>query len=288
MSRIAYVNGRYVNHADAQVHIEDRGYQFADGVYEVCEIRDGHLHRRDAASRSARAIAARALDAHADVARRAEAGAARGGAAQPRARRARSTCRSRAAWRRRDHAFPANGTPPALVVTAKSISRAKGDRVAHEGVSVITRARQSLGARRHQDGRAAAQCHGAGEGQAEGRARGMVRRPQRLRHRRGRHHRLDRDARRSPGHAAERHRHPARRDAHDRHRRRPPRRHEGRGAEVHGCGGKRGARGVHDRRLPRFWYRSCRSTATRSPTGGPGPVSASLRAVFHDVAEKLP
>ncbi|RVB62710.1 D-amino acid aminotransferase, partial [Mesorhizobium sp. M7A.F.Ca.CA.004.06.1.1] len=38
MPRIAYVNGRYVTHADAAVHIEDRGYQFADGVYEVCEV----------------------------------------------------------------------------------------------------------------------------------------------------------------------------------------------------------------------------------------------------------
>ena len=38
----------------------------------------------------------------------------------------------------RDHAFPANGTPPALVVTAKSISRAKSDRMAQQGVSVIT------------------------------------------------------------------------------------------------------------------------------------------------------
>ena len=35
MPRTAYVNGRYVRHADAAVHIEDRGYQFADGVYEV-------------------------------------------------------------------------------------------------------------------------------------------------------------------------------------------------------------------------------------------------------------
>lgn len=32
------MNGRYVAHADAVVHIEDRGYQFADGVYEVCEV----------------------------------------------------------------------------------------------------------------------------------------------------------------------------------------------------------------------------------------------------------
>ena len=39
MPRIAYVNGRYVPHREAAVHIEDRGYQFADGVYEVCEER---------------------------------------------------------------------------------------------------------------------------------------------------------------------------------------------------------------------------------------------------------
>src|SRR3981081_180171 len=43
MSRIAYVNGRYRPLRDAHVHIEDRGYQFADGVYEVCEVRDGRL-----------------------------------------------------------------------------------------------------------------------------------------------------------------------------------------------------------------------------------------------------
>ncbi|HEY7609364.1 MAG TPA: D-amino-acid transaminase [Alphaproteobacteria bacterium] len=43
MSRIAYVNGRYVPHRDAQVHIEDRGYQFADGIYEVIAVRSGHL-----------------------------------------------------------------------------------------------------------------------------------------------------------------------------------------------------------------------------------------------------
>lgn len=52
MPRYAYVNGRYVNHADAAVHIEDRGFQFADGVYEVVTIqngrpvdRKGHLDR---------------------------------------------------------------------------------------------------------------------------------------------------------------------------------------------------------------------------------------------------
>ena len=43
MPRIAYVNGRYLPHAEAGVHIEDRGYQFADGVYEVCEIARGNI-----------------------------------------------------------------------------------------------------------------------------------------------------------------------------------------------------------------------------------------------------
>jgi len=43
MPRIAYVNGRYVVHAQASVHIEDRGYQFADGVYEVCEVARGYI-----------------------------------------------------------------------------------------------------------------------------------------------------------------------------------------------------------------------------------------------------
>lgn len=41
--RIAYINGRYVPHAQASVHIEDRGLQFADAVYEVCAVLDGHL-----------------------------------------------------------------------------------------------------------------------------------------------------------------------------------------------------------------------------------------------------
>ena len=43
MSRIAYVNGRYLPLAHASVNIEDRGYQFSDGVYEVCEVRSARL-----------------------------------------------------------------------------------------------------------------------------------------------------------------------------------------------------------------------------------------------------
>ncbi len=43
MSRIAYVNGQYLPHREAAVHFEDRGYQFADGVYEVFAVRGGKL-----------------------------------------------------------------------------------------------------------------------------------------------------------------------------------------------------------------------------------------------------
>jgi D-alanine transaminase len=43
MSRIAYVDGAYRAHGEAAVHIEDRGYQFADGIYEVIAVRIGKL-----------------------------------------------------------------------------------------------------------------------------------------------------------------------------------------------------------------------------------------------------
>ena len=52
MSRISYVNGSYIPHYAASVHIEDRGYQFSDGVYEVIAIHksqpidlEGHFTR---------------------------------------------------------------------------------------------------------------------------------------------------------------------------------------------------------------------------------------------------
>lgn len=43
MTRVIYVNGRYQPYAEACVHAEDRGFQFADAVYEVCEVRGGRL-----------------------------------------------------------------------------------------------------------------------------------------------------------------------------------------------------------------------------------------------------
>jgi D-alanine transaminase len=43
MPRFAYVNGRFVPHPRAAIHIEDRGFQFADGVYEVVTVTGGHF-----------------------------------------------------------------------------------------------------------------------------------------------------------------------------------------------------------------------------------------------------
>ena len=137
MSRIAYVNGRYVPHAHAQVHVEDRGYQFADGVYEVCEIWNGCLidetRHLDRLERSLRELSIRM-----PLARAALRVVLREVARRNRVRDGLVYLQVTRGVARRDHAFPAEDTPPALVVTAKSVPRAKGERMAEEGVAVIT------------------------------------------------------------------------------------------------------------------------------------------------------
>jgi D-alanine transaminase len=137
MSRIAYVNGRYVPHALAHVHIEDRGYQFADGVYEVCEIRDARLidetRHLDRLERSLRELAIRM-----PVTRAALRIVLREVVRRNRVRDGLLYLQVTRGVASRDHAFPSLDTPPALVVTAKSIPRSKADRIAEAGVGVIT------------------------------------------------------------------------------------------------------------------------------------------------------
>jgi D-alanine transaminase len=137
MSRIAYVNGRYVPHADATVHIEDRGYQFADGVYEVCEIFDGRIvdetRHLDRLERSLGELSIRM-----PVGRAALRVVLREVVRRNRVRDGLVYLQVTRGVARRDHAFPPPDTLPALVVTAKSIARAKGDALAAEGVAVIT------------------------------------------------------------------------------------------------------------------------------------------------------
>src|ERR1700687_1618217 len=134
MSRIAYVNGRYVPFADACVHIEDRGYQFADGVYEVCAVRGAklvdeapHLARLDRSLREMhiRPPVASAALAHImrETVRR---NAVSDGLVYVQVTRGVA---------RRDHAFPANAKP-SLVVTARNLSIEKYEAWASSGVAV--------------------------------------------------------------------------------------------------------------------------------------------------------
>ena len=140
MGRVAYVNGRYVPHGWASVHIEDRGYQFADGVYEVIAIQDGRLideePHLDRLGRSLDALAirwpmSRAALRHVlrEVIRRNRLSGRRCG---PGAAYLQVT-RGIAA---RNHAFPASADP-VLVMTARAMPPFDPE-AARRGVSVIT------------------------------------------------------------------------------------------------------------------------------------------------------
>ena len=120
MSRIAYVNGRYVPQRHAQVNVEDRGYQFADGIYEVVHLYRGrfvdaelHLARLERSLREVKIAMpmGRAALEHVlhEVARR------------NRVEEGLLYMQVTRGVARRDHAFPGAGVPPALVVTIRRI-----------------------------------------------------------------------------------------------------------------------------------------------------------------------
>jgi D-alanine transaminase len=135
MSRVAYVNGRFVPHYEAAVHIEDRGYQFADGVYEVVLVRDAglvdeipHLERLDRSLRE--------LEIDEPMSRRALQAVMRELVRQNHIRNGLIYMQVTRGVARRDHAFPKN-TKPAIVLTAKRIVPPKAD-AADNGVKVVT------------------------------------------------------------------------------------------------------------------------------------------------------
>jgi len=137
MSRIAYVNGRYLRHGDASVHIEDRGYQFADGVYEVFEIWNGKIvDERQHLDRLERSLREMAIAM--PVARNALKVIVREIIARNRVGDGLVYLQVTRGVAKRDHVFPPPDTPPALVVTAKITSRVASDKLAEEGASVIT------------------------------------------------------------------------------------------------------------------------------------------------------
>ncbi len=137
MSRIAYVNGRYLPHAGAAVHIEDRGYQLSDGVYEVCEVVAGRIfEERRHMGRLARSL---------DQLRIAwpMTPASLGAVMREVIRRNRvrdgiiyiQVTRGVAP---RDHPFPGANVRPALVVTARSLNSDAREKRAEQGIAVIT------------------------------------------------------------------------------------------------------------------------------------------------------
>ena len=136
MSRIAYVNGRYVPHQDAAVHIEDRGYQFADGVYEVVTIvggrmidMEGHLDRLWRSLGELRMAAPMKREPLKMVMREViRQNGITNGIIYLQVTRGVAP---------RDHPFPKN-TAPSLVMTAKRLSMEKAAKTAEQGVAVVT------------------------------------------------------------------------------------------------------------------------------------------------------
>lgn len=136
MSRVAYVNGAYSAHGEAVVHIEDRGFQFADGVYEVWSVFDGkladfeghmtRLHRSLNALRIEIPMSAAALGVVLrETIRR---NRVRDGLVYLQVTRGTAS---------RDHAFPAD-IAPSVVVTAKRLDLAKGQAMAAKGAAGVT------------------------------------------------------------------------------------------------------------------------------------------------------
>ena len=144
MGRVAYVNGRYVRSADAAVHIEDRGYQFADGVYEVWAVFGGRL--ADSPGHFARLkrslgelrIAAPMGDQALTI------------VLKETLRRNRISdgmiyLQVNRGVAPRDHPFPDPPVAPSIVITAKAVDLAASEARASRGVGVISVAENRWG-----------------------------------------------------------------------------------------------------------------------------------------------
>ena len=137
MSRIAYVNGQYVPLREAGVHIEDRGYQFADGIYEVCLVIDGrywdlegHLTRMERSLKElqiAMPLPTSALKiVMGELINR------------NRLKNALVYIQTTRGVAPRNHPFPDGDIEPALVMTAKRFDLDQSDAKAAKGINVIT------------------------------------------------------------------------------------------------------------------------------------------------------
>ncbi len=137
MPRLAYVNGRFLPLAEASVNIEDRGYQFADGVYEVWAVFDGRLADCEGHfERLERSLGELRIPMPMD--RRALAVVLKEAVRRNRVRTGLVYLQVTRGVAARDHAFPAWRVRPSLVITAKSIDWAATQARAGQGIAVIT------------------------------------------------------------------------------------------------------------------------------------------------------
>ena len=120
MSRVAYVNGQYVPHGQATVHVEDRGFQFAAGVYEVWSVFDGrmadfdgHMTRLRRSLNELRIPIPMTGEALKQVLKET--------VRRNRVREGLVYIQVTRGTARRDHPFPPEGTPPSVIVTARSL-----------------------------------------------------------------------------------------------------------------------------------------------------------------------
>nr|MEA2798347.1 D-alanine transaminase [Phenylobacterium sp.] len=137
MGRIAYVNGRFVPHGEAVVHIEDRGYQFGDAIYEVWALFDGKLS--DAEGHFARLERSLGeLSIEMPMTRAALTLVLKETVRRNRVLDGLLYLQVSRGVARRDHAFPNPPVRPAVVMTVSATDRAAAEARAAKGVSVVT------------------------------------------------------------------------------------------------------------------------------------------------------
>jgi D-alanine transaminase len=136
--RIAYVNGRYLPHARAAVHIEDRGLQFADAIYEVVGVAEGQfLDEEEHLDRLERSVGE--IGMAMPMGRTALKLVTREMARRNRVRDGLIYFQVTRGAVRRDHAVPDEPPRPTLIVTARSLDPAVIEERRTKGIRAITR-----------------------------------------------------------------------------------------------------------------------------------------------------
>lgn len=137
MGRLAYVNGVFVPHAAAAVHIEDRGYQLADAIYEVWAVFDGKLADAEGHfGRLERSLGELRIDM--PMSRKALQLLLKEAVRRNRVRDGLCYLQISRGVAPRDHAFPTEPVAPSIVITVKAVDRAAAEAKAAKGVAVIT------------------------------------------------------------------------------------------------------------------------------------------------------